>query len=684
VTRLVIKLGSSSIASGEGLALDVIADLVTQIAAAQRAGHQVVLVTSGAARLGRRLLAFEGPTARTGPELQRLLDAARRSVRQDAVGGLQETLRRYDAPPGSQQGPLGVALAASVGQPALMALYRQLAAAVGMEVCQILLSRSDLDSATAMRDVGTVLISALGQGLLPIVNGNDTTDPRAELDNDQIAVAVAVAAEASRLTFLTNVRGVFADDAMRQRIARLTPEEARSVRGAATGEGRGGMRSKLNAAARAAYCGVECAIGSARDADVVARSLSSRARVGTVVRAVGGQLAPPQRWVGGMAYPMGSIGINREAERSLRTGSTLFLSGVKRVDGDFEPGAVVELVDVRHPERLIGRGSVAMPSAVLRLLRALSPDEVADVISIVLRLRHGAEDQGTPLLDPDQFADVRDLGRRNSQAARQALSELGAASGERIRALADALLAAQPRVCAAMLAAGSFRTGEVGPGAPDRRAVRDLHAIHRDSLVVFGGGAAPGAFPGAAPDRELAPDLAVAPGHVLDTGQRLESHRSAGVQLLGGHPDLQPVPEFAAVGEPGRAVDEHAAGVDGAGEPAGDADVLGDDRLGVAGAPPADVRERVVQAVHDADREHEVQVLGRPVRLGRGLGVRPHGADSLVAPQSHPELGQLSEHLGQPGLRDRRVHQQRLRRVAHARPRGLGVHHDLGRHRQIR
>ncbi len=230
-----------------------------------------------------------------------------------------------------------------------------------------------------------------------MVNGNDTTDPKSQLDNDQIAVAVAVAAEASRLTFLTNVKGVYADASMRVLISRLTPEEARMVRSAAAGEGRGGMRSKLNAAARAAYCGVECAIGSARDNDVVARSLRPRGRIGTVVPAAGGRLAPTDRWIGGIAYPMGAIGINREAERSLRAGSTLFLSGVKRVDGDFEPGAVVELVDVRHPERLIGRGSVAMPSAVLRLLRALSPDEVADMLSILLRLRHGAGAEGRPL-----------------------------------------------------------------------------------------------------------------------------------------------------------------------------------------------------------------------------------------------------------------------------------------------
>lgn len=470
MTRLVVKLGSSSIASGDGLALDVIADLVTQIAAAQRGGHQVILVTSGAARLGRRLPELE-PTLR---RLSGRLSAARRDGRDGEA---------------RRDGPLGVALAASVGQPALMSLYRQLAAAVGMEVCQILLSKGDLDSAQAMRDVGTVLVSALEAGLLPVVNGNDTTDPKSELDNDQIAVAVAVAAGASRLTFLTNVSGVYADEQMRERIARLTPEEARAVRSSSPGEGRGGMRSKLNAAARAAYCGVECAIGSARDADVVARSLRPRARMGTVIRATAGQLPPAQRWVGGIAYPMGSIGINREAERSLRAGSTLFLSGVKRIDGDFEPGAVVELVDVRHPERLVGRGSVAMSSAVLRLLRALSPDEVADVMSILLRLRHGAEAgaatgaaTGADPLDDRRFADVADLARRNSQAAKQARAELESATPERVRALTDALLGSAPRACAAMLAAGSFRSGEVAA----RQQVRDMHAIHRDSLVVFG------------------------------------------------------------------------------------------------------------------------------------------------------------------------------------------------------
>ncbi len=429
------------------------AGLVSQIAAAQRAGHEVILVTSGAARLGRRLLAFEGPTAGAAPALRALVSSVRSSVHavsasQDGpapgtasaghdrlVASLEETLRQYESP---EAGPQAVdtAMPAAVGQPALMALYRQLAAAVGVEVCQILVSRSDLASARAMGDLGHLLREAAGRGLLPIVNGNDATDPLSALDNDQVAVAVAVAAEASRLLFLTDVRAAYRDSSLSERITRLTPDEARAVRVSAGGTGRGGMGSKLGAAARAACCGVECVIGSAREPDVVGRSLNPRARVGTVIRGAGTRLDPPRRWIGGMAYSEGSVHVNRDAEVSLRTGSTLFLSGVKRVDGEFAAGSVVELVDVRHPERLIGRGSVALPASILRLLRALSPQEVACAISILLRLRYGgtptAENNaasgpaGTSPLDPDVYQDSRELAKGTSRASQEAFAQLAA------------------------------------------------------------------------------------------------------------------------------------------------------------------------------------------------------------------------------------------------------------------
>ena len=386
---------------------------------------------------------------------------------------------------------IDVALPASVGQPALMAMYRQLAAAVGIEVCQILVSHSDLASARAMGDLGGLLNEALGRGLLPVVNGNDATDPLSALDNDQVAVAISVAAQASRLLFLTDVRAAYRDSTLSDRIARLTPDEARAVRITAGGVGRGGMGSKLSAAARAACCGIECVIGSAREPDVVARSINPRARLGTVVRAVRSSLEPSQRWIGGMAYSAGSVYVNKEAEQSLRTGSTLFLSGVKRVDGEFADGSVVELLDVRHPERLIGRGSVALPSGILRLLRALSPQEVACAISILLRLRHapapltGPGDRAAALTDPGTYDDCRELTAGSSTASKEALAQLAASSADRIGELADSFMLAQPQLCAAILLDRGFMLGHVPSEPAARRTFRNIHAVHRESLVVY-------------------------------------------------------------------------------------------------------------------------------------------------------------------------------------------------------
>jgi hypothetical protein len=200
-----------------------------------------------------------------------------------------------------------------------------------------------------------------------------------------------------------------------------------------------------------------------------------------------------------MAHSAGSVYVNREAEVSLRTGSTLFLSGVKRVDGDFAAGAVVELVDVRHPEQLIGRGSVALPSGILRLLRALSPQEVACAISILLRLRHAGSVLGdsdaepartgaTSLLDPDVYKDCRELADGTSRASQEAFAQLTSFSADRVADLADSLMLAQPQLTTTFLLHRGFLHGQVPTEPAARRVVRSIHAVHRESLVVYPAG----------------------------------------------------------------------------------------------------------------------------------------------------------------------------------------------------
>jgi hypothetical protein len=166
------------------------------------------------------------------------------------------------------------------------------------------------------------------------------------------------------------------------------------------------------------------------------------------------------------------------------------------VDGDFGVGSVVELLDVRHPERLIGRGSVALPSGTLRLLRALSPQEVACAISVLLRLwrapapqaRAGPGDRAAAvaaLTDPDMFEDCKELAAGGSTASREALAQLAASSADRIGELADSLMLTQPQLCAEILLDRGFMLGHVPAEPAARRTFRNIHAVHRESLVVY-------------------------------------------------------------------------------------------------------------------------------------------------------------------------------------------------------
>jgi hypothetical protein len=87
---------------------------------------------------------------------------------------------------------------------------------------------------------------------------------------------------------------------------------------------------------------------------------------------------------------------------------------------------------------------------------------------------------------PDEFDDTRQLAG-STAAARHALAQLRTFSLDTVFELTDSLMLAQPRLCAAILLDGSFRLGRLDPDSAARRAVRDIHAIHRDSLVVYAG-----------------------------------------------------------------------------------------------------------------------------------------------------------------------------------------------------
>src|SRR5260370_24843290 len=141
---ILVKLGSSSVTRSTGPYPVVLTSALDAALNARSLGWNAILVTSGAVSSGAAYLA-----------------------------------RRSDARPSNR-------LAAGVGQPFLMDIYRSVSQISGRHVCPILISEDDSRAPAAVSSVCAVLDECAGAGVIPIVNGNDVTDMRVS-DNDAVA-----------------------------------------------------------------------------------------------------------------------------------------------------------------------------------------------------------------------------------------------------------------------------------------------------------------------------------------------------------------------------------------------------------------------------------------------------------------------------------------------------------------
>jgi glutamate 5-kinase len=339
VRLIVVKIGSSSVTRSTGPDPVVLTSALDAALGARSLGWIVALVSSGAVASGSAYLARTSEIGSSGR------------------------------------------LAAAVGQPFLMDIYRSVSEVSGRHVCQVLISESDLRSPRAMSSVAAVLDECGQAGVVPIVNGNDVTDERGS-DNDGIAVGLAVSSGADKLLLLTDVPGVQAGPAgAGQHVADLAVADIRKVPTSRPGTGRGGMRSKLRAAELAAYNGIETHIAGARQPGVITDCLKGEP-VGTRVRPVRDRFPADSRWISGVAISHGSIVINRPAEESIRAGASLFASGIKKVEGNFGGGDVIEVITPSG--RLVARGVSKVSATLMGLIRAMRTDEIAIVMTEIL------------------------------------------------------------------------------------------------------------------------------------------------------------------------------------------------------------------------------------------------------------------------------------------------------------
>lgn len=216
--RVVVKVGTSTLTHRTGrLNIRRVENLVKTLADLQNAGHEIVLVSSGAIGLG--------------------------------MGKLGLTVRPTDTP--SKQA------CAAVGQCELMYMYDKLFAEYGIVVAQMLLTKYILLE-DRRQNVINAMERLLAQGVIPVVNENDTVAiDELELEvgeNDSLAAAVAGIAEADLLIIMSDIDGLYDKDPHLHPDARLIPEvneiteDIRSLAGGAGSKlGTGGMITKINA-----------------------------------------------------------------------------------------------------------------------------------------------------------------------------------------------------------------------------------------------------------------------------------------------------------------------------------------------------------------------------------------------------------------------------------------------------
>ena len=309
--RWVVKIGSALLTNdGQGLAVDAIEGWVEQMAGLRQSGREILLVSSGAVAEGMTRLGW--------------------TRRPHALHELQA--------------------AAAVGQMGLVQAYESRFQKYGLHTAQVLLTHEDLADRQRYLNARSTLRTLLGLGVIPIVNENDTvTTEEIRLgDNDTLAALVANLTGADLLVLLTDQDGLLDSDPRTNPDARLIPEAQAGDAGLeimAAGSGgmlgRGGMLTKVRAAALAARSGTLTLIASGNAGNVLQRIAADEAP-GTRLNPVCEPFAARKQWLAGHLQVRGQLQLDAGAVDKLRSaGSSLLPVGVTRVAGDFKRGDVV-------------------------------------------------------------------------------------------------------------------------------------------------------------------------------------------------------------------------------------------------------------------------------------------------------------------------------------------------------
>lgn len=341
--KVVIKVGTNSISKDGRIDLRFMRDLVRQLAALKDEGYSPMLISSGAIGCGALEL------------------------------GLKQPIRKLE----EKQA------AASVGQGMLMEHYRRLFSKHSIKVAQVLLTYEDFSRRTNFVNLKRSIDTLLRMGVVPIVNENDAISiheiDRSFGDNDTLSALVASKIEADLLIMLTTTDGLYdrnpkrKDAKLLRIVEEITPEIKKNAGKASLG-GRGGMRSKVEAADMAMQSGIQMVVANSKEKDAVLR-IAAGEDLGTMF-VPKEKASNKKRWIK-FTRPAGTLVIDDGARKALERGKSLLPAGIKDIKGSFHVKDVVEIV---CSGRTVGKAIADYSSEELERIKGRHSDEIENIL----------------------------------------------------------------------------------------------------------------------------------------------------------------------------------------------------------------------------------------------------------------------------------------------------------------
>jgi glutamate 5-kinase len=343
--RIVVKIGSSLLVDHKGLKHDWLDALGADLAALAAGRRDLLVVSSGAIALGRRVL-----------------DLPRGPLR------LEESQA-----------------AAAIGQIALARAWSETLQRHGFTAGQILLTLSDTEERRRYLNARSTIATLLRLGAIPIINENDTvaTNEIRYGDNDRLAARVATMLGADLLVLLSDIDGLYSappatspDARFLPLVERITPEIEAMAGSAGSELSRGGMLTKIEAGKIATAAGTTMLIAHGHEQHPL-RRIAEGARCTWFLPATQ-PVTAWKKWISGSVETRGAVTVDDGAVRALRAGKSLLPAGVRGVRGRFQRGDTVSILGPGGEE--VGRGLVAYDAADAERIAGRKSAEIAAIL----------------------------------------------------------------------------------------------------------------------------------------------------------------------------------------------------------------------------------------------------------------------------------------------------------------